>query len=267
MAHDARIINRDCVVGMRELPADYIDLTITSPPYDALREYDGHAGAFQFEPTARELFRITKPGGAVVWVVGDQIKDGDESGASFEQALFFKKCGFKLFDTMIYAKAAWRAVGDSRAYWQAFEYMFVLSKGRLATSNPIKDRRNITAGVHKKPTHRLADGTYTGKREVVVSEWGKRTNIWTYQVGGGSCIDSIAHQHPAIFPEALVRDHIRSWSNEGDMIFDPFTGSGTTAVMAIDMGRRFVGFEINEDYCEIARTRLERHVVQETLFR
>ena len=268
--HEATIINKDCVAGMKELPNDYVDLTVTSPPYDEMREYDGHATAFDFKATAQQLYGITKPGGVVVWVVADQTKDGDESGASFRQALFFRECGFRLFDTMIYAKPCRGCIGSSvKGYWQAFEYMFVLSKdGYPKTTNILRDRKNVgvigTDGTEK--LYRNPDGTQGVKVWQGQSEYGRRTNIWYYGTGNGlSCKDKIAHEHPAIFPEALARDHIRSWSNPGDLVFDPFAGSATTLVMAVDENRRALGFEINPDYCEIGRTRLARHVVQESL--
>ena len=271
MPHDATIINQCCIAGMKTLPNDHIDLTVTSPPYDDMRTYDGHADAFDFKATAKQLYRVTKPGGVVVWVVGDQTKDGDESGTSFRQALFFRECGFKLFDTMIYAKPCRGCVGSSiKGYWQAFEYMFVFAKdGYPKTTNIIRDRKNVGVidvdGTTKK--YRDSSGTQGTKEWKGQSEYGRRTNVWYYGTGNGqSTSDPIAYEHPAIFPEALARDHIRSWSNEGDLVFDPFTGSGTTAIMAIDNGRRFLGFEINPDYCEVARTRLARHAVQERLF-
>lgn len=96
----------DCVELMKEIPDDFIDLTVTSPPYDNLRDYNNEMtwNFEKFKEVAKELFRITKPGGVVVWVVGDATIKGSETGTSFRQALFFKDCGFNLHDTMIYKK-------------------------------------------------------------------------------------------------------------------------------------------------------------------
>ena len=96
------IFNEDCLNTMRAMPDGVIDLVITSPPYDDLRNYKGYS--FDFESIAKELFRVVKEGGVVVWVVGDATVDGSETGTSFRQALFFKEVGFNLHDTMIYMK-------------------------------------------------------------------------------------------------------------------------------------------------------------------
>ncbi len=90
------------------------------------------------------------------------------------------------------------------------------------------------------------------------AEFGRRTNIWEYGIGKGqSTKDDVAFQHPAIFPEQLANDHILSWSNENDLIYDPFMGSGTTAKMAILNNRKYIGSEISEDYINIIETRIK----------
>lgn len=253
-----RLILGDSAQMLGTLDADSIDLTVTSPPYDNLRTYNGFA--FDFETIARELYRVTKLGGVVVWVVGDETIDGCETGTSFRQALFFTECGFNLADTMIYQKTdlAFPRHGH-RKYPAAFEYMFVLSKGKVKTFNMLRDRRNKRAGDVMSGTVRNADGTTkpslaNGK---VVAEFGARSNVWGYSTGKGkSSVDEIAFKHPAIFPEALARDHIASWSNPGDTVLDPFMGSGTTGKAARQMARNFVGIEISAEYMEIAQARI-----------
>lgn len=241
------------------LPDNSIDLTVTSPPYDSLRTYHGYT--FNFEETAKELYRVTKEGGVVVWIVADETVNGDETGTSFKQALFFKECGFKLADTMIYYKTdlAFPRYGH-RKYPSAFEYMFVLSKGRrIETFNLIRDRPNKLAGQIMSGTVRQTDGTVKPSRAngKAVAEFGSRSNVRGYSTGKGkSSSDEIAYKHPAIFPEALVRDHILSWSNEGHIVLDPFMGSGTTAKVAMQNNRSFIGFEVSEEYVEIAKLRL-----------
>lgn len=252
------IYNMDCVEGMRQILSNCIDLTITSPPYDNLRTYNGYT--FNFEETAKELYRITKPGGVVVWIVGDETIHGSETGTSFKQALFFKECGFNLADTMIYHKTdlAFPRYGH-RKYPAAFEYMFVFSKGRIETFNLIRDRKNKLDGQIMSGTVRQEDGTVKPSRATgkAVAEFGARSNIWGYSTGKGkSSSDEVAFKHPAIFPESLVQDHILSWSNEGHIVLDPFMGSGTTAKMAMLNNRDFIGFEISEEYVEIANLRL-----------
>ena len=258
---DGSLYLGDNVAVMTEVLWDEsIDLVVTSPPYDNLRTYGGHS--WDFEVVAQQLWRVIKPGGVVVWVVADATIDGSETGTSFRQALRFMEIGFRLHDTMIYE---WiKPFPESNRYQPAFEFMFVLSKGQPVTFNCIKDRKNTFAGVKKTSRmERQPNGVNRRpQREYAVGEYASRFNIWKIP-SGFSCSseEKIAFEHPAIFPESLARDHILSWSNEGDTILDPFSGSGTTAKMARLMGRRFIGIEINPEYCEIAANRLRQNVL------
>ena len=256
-----KLYQGDCLDVMRDKIADNsIDLTVTSPPYDNLRDYQGYS--FDFEGIAKQLYRVTKDGGVVVWVVGDATVNGSETGTSFKQALYFKEIGFNLHDTMIYIKNQ-LAFPDSVRYYNAFEYMFVLCKGKIKTFNPIKDRKNISEGRDVNGCQRRKDGTLRGKKSCagnITKPYGTRWNYWLmYNQKRGE-----ETNHPAIFPEQLARDHIISWSNEGDTVLDPFAGSGTTLKMAEVVGRDSIGIEIAEEYCEIIRKRLES--VQPSLF-
>lgn len=250
------LFNMDCVECMRQIEDNTIDLTVTSPPYDDLRKYNGYS--FDFENTSKELYRITKDGGVVVWVVGDKTEKGSKTCTSFKQALYFKEVGFDMYDVIIYQKTSPSAPHKGR-YFNAFEYMFVLSKNKPKTLNLLYDRLNKSSGRNTgKLSRRESDGSLTEKKSIQISELGLRTNVWTYDVGNNkSTKDKIAFKHPAIFPEKLVQDHILSWSNENDIIFDPFMGSGTTAKMAELNNRRWIGCELSEEYCEIIKQRLE----------
>jgi DNA modification methylase len=252
-----KIYCMDCLEGMKQLDYNSIDLTVTSPPYDNLRTYNGYT--WDFEGVAKQLYRITKPGGVVVWVVGDATVNGSETGTSFRQALYFKEIGFNLHDTMIYQKDT-QPCHDPRnkRYKQYFEYMFVFSKGKPNTYNEIQDVPTKNAGkILKKATKRKPDGEmrhFTEEGRVVqVKEFMARSNIWKFNT------DKRRIGHPAIFPEALAKDHIVTWSNEGDIVLDPFMGSGTTAIAALNTGRYFIGFEISPEYCKIANQRIETH--------
>jgi len=253
------IICGDNVETLQGFPDDCIDLTVTSPPYDNLRTYGGHS--WDFEGVAQQLWRVTKPGGVAVWVVNDATVDGSETGTSFRQALRFMEIGFRLHDTMIYQKTAGGIKGSNFCYLQGFEYMFVLAKSRPKSINLLRDRKNVAPPGNKiERTGRLKSGEK--KTELVTrKEYGVRWNVWSVSVGGGVADDEVAFNHPAIFPEALARDHILSWSNEGDTVLDPFSGSGTTAKMAKLMGRQFIGIEVNPEYCEIAEERLRQGVL------
>ena len=245
----------NCVDFMADMRSDSVDMTLTSPPYDDLRTYNGYT--FDFESIAKGLFRITKQGGVVVWVVADKTKDGDESGTSFRQALYFKEIGFKLFDTMIYLKKPRGATGSLKTYWGTFEYMFVLSKELPKTINLLMDRKNKESVKENRGTTRYKDGSLKSKIRNGYGEYGRRTNVWEYHVGcGHSTLDKIAFQHPATFPEKLAEDHILSWTNPNDLVFDPMCGSGTTGKMALLNNRRFIGVDISQEYVDIATERL-----------
>jgi len=248
-----RIICGDNVMVMQEFPGDCIDLTVTSPPYDNLRDYKGYT--FDFEGVAEQLFRITKPGGVVVWVVGDATIKGSETGTSFRQALHFKDIGFRLHDTMIYQKLSGGATGSNLCYIQSFEYMFVLSKGKPGAINLIYDRKNVVGKKEKieSPGRRFKTGETKPRRLVKRNEVGRRFNIWGYYTGVESQIKT---QHPAIFPDALARDHIISWSNPGDLILDPMCGSGTTCKKAKELGRDYIGIDVSSEYCAITEKRI-----------
>ena len=253
-----KIVCGDAIEVMQAMPSDSVDLIITSPPYDELRDYNGYS--FNFEGVAKGLYRVIKNGGVLVWIVGDQTIKGNETGTSFRQALYFKQVGFNLFDTMIYLKTPRGAVGNNKTYWQTFEYMFVLSKGAPKTINLLKDRENKDERDGDSGTKRLTDGTLLKLKRAGYSKYGRRTNVWKYLIGKGhSASDNIAYQHPAIFPEKLVQDHIISWSKPGDVVFDPMCGSGTTCKMAKLNKRDFFGIDISSEYCKIAEERLKQN--------
>lgn len=250
---------------MQRMPDGFIDLTVTSPPYDKLRDYKGFK--FPFKHIARHLFRVTKYGGVVVWIVGDQTINGSETGTCFGQALFFMQCGFRLHDTMIYHRQG--KFPDEARYWQDFEYVFIFSKGRPDTINLIKDVAAIRKeGYSLNHTKRAKDGVLVKVRtDRKCGKFKARSNIWYYPCGYfKSSKDEISYDHPAIFPEQLAADHIYSWSNEGDLIYDPFGGSGTTAKMAHIHKRRWILSEISEEYCQLAEKRIAPYLQQTQLF-
>ena len=251
-----KLILGDCLEEMKNIPDGSIDMVLTSPPYDNLRDYNGNNELWcedVWKKCIKDLYRIIKDGGVVVWVVGDATIKGSETGTSFKQALFFKECGFKLHDTMIWNKGGFTAVGTLKSrYGSVFEYMFVLSKGKVKSFNPIKDRKNKTFGKKEgRGTIRQSDGTTKPKSTYgyIVKEFGQRFNIW-------ETFPKTQKGHPAPFPEQLANDHIISWSNEGDIVLDPFMGSGTIGVACKNLNRDFIGIELDETYFNIAAKRL-----------
>lgn len=250
-----KIYCESCLDTMARMPDGFVDLTVTSPPYDNLRIYDGYD--FDFEKTAKELYRVTKKGGVVVWIVGDATINGSETGTSFKQALFFKEIGFNLHDTMIYGKQNYVPLTHNR-YEQQYEYMFIFTKHNLNKFNPIliKNKHN---GKNRSGTFRQNGNDLEAKHKMgCVKCESIKPNIWFYEIGKfKTATDNIAFQHPAIFPEQLAKDHIYSWSNKGDLVYDCFMGSGTTAKACLELERNFIGSEISEKYCQIAEKRID----------
>jgi DNA modification methylase len=249
----------DCLEVMKDIPDGSVDLTVTSPPYDNLRTYNGNNdgwGEHVWMRVIQDLYRVTSDGGVVVWVVGDATINGSETGTSFKQALWAKDCGFRLHDTMIWNKGCFSAVGALKTrYAPVFEYMFIFSKGRPKSFNPLKDRKNKQPNKILSGTIRNSDGTLKpmsnqGKRRGI---YGQRFNVWDMPPE----MSNKKRWHPAPFPEHLAMDHIISWSNEGDTVLDPFMGSGTTGVAAKNLGRKFIGIELDEDYFNIAKDRID----------
>ena len=239
-----KLYNMDCLIGLHEMPDDFVDLVVTSPPYDHLRLYNGHS-EFDFYSIADELYRVMKPRGVVVWIVGDAMVERSETCSSFRQALYFRNLGFLLHDTMIWKKTS--PFQHKVRYIQAFEYMFVFSKGVPKTTNLICDRKNSQAGRMVHGTERQPDGTLkpmSGRaKQRLVREFGARFNIWEI-----TCDQSRETSHPAKFPVNLAADHIVTWSNENDIVLDPFMGSGSTAIACIKTNRQYIGFEIDTVY-------------------
>ena len=254
------LIFGDCLQIMDTLISEgvKVDLTVTSPPYDNLRTYNNSLVWNEeiWKSVIEKLYNITKQGGVVVWVVGDATIKGSETGTSFKQALYFKEAGFNLHDTMIYIKDQMAFPSKGR-YHQGFEYMFIFSKGKPKAFNPITDRKNRSANrPASKRTERTRSGELIRKKPVKVREYCERFNYWLmYNQKRG-----IENKHPAVFPEQLANDHIISWSNENDIVFDPFLGSGTTGKMALLNNRDFIGIEKDENYFKIASERIEEAI-------
>lgn len=249
-----KLMNGNCLEMIRSIEKGSVDLTVTSPPYDDLRSYNGNNESWSEEVWQNlliSLYRQTKEGGVVVWIVQDKCIKGSESGTSFKQALWAMRCGFRLYDTMIWNKPSPQAPTEGR-YYDVFEYMFIFSKGKPKSLNLLKDRKNKSAGsVSNKESRSCREDrkTIPGKR--VVAEFSRRFNVWDVSRGRNKT------EHPAVFPYQLAHDHILSWSNPGDVVLDPFMGSGTTGVAAKDLDRDFIGIELDETYFNIAKQRID----------
>jgi DNA modification methylase len=257
--YENKIIHGDCVQVMKSFEEESVNLVVTSPPYDNLRNYKGYS--FDLESIVKELYRVVKWGGIVVWIVGDATINGSETGTSFKQALTFMEVGWNLHDTMIFRKVNPIPQIYRKRYRNEFEYMFVFSKGTVKTHNPIMVD-SLHAGLKLNGTTYKNYSKDAQKREKLakpVKAQKIKGNIWEYVVGKKK-EDQEAKGHPAPFPCQLARDHITSWSNEGDLVLDPMCGSGTTCKVAKELNRTYIGIEISEEYCRIAEERLNQQV-------
>jgi len=254
------VFNENCLDTMNRMQNDFVDVVITSPPYDGLRKNNDYCSVFDFESIAKELCRVTKDGGVVVWVVNDETKKFCESLTSFKQAIYFvDSCGFNLLDTMIYKKKSYPpAYPTLRRYASVFEYMFVFCKGKPKTFNQLRENKseNSIGGESVISTFRQKDGSIKQSKTNRSKKDKARTNVWEYITGNHPSEDKIKFKHPATFPNDLAKDHILTWSNPGDIVFDPMAGAGTTLKMAKETGRQWVGSEISDKYCAIIRSRL-----------
>ena len=255
----------DCLERMKEIPDGSVDLTVTSPPYDNLRTYNGNNELWSecvWKAVLADLYRVTKQGGVVVWVVGDATIKGSETGTSFKQALYAINCGFNLHDTMIYQKKTPIPQFKCHRYTASFEYMFIFSKGKPVHGVLINEPCKLTGRVDKNYRGQVnSNGVYVGCDAKIVKKEKIKKNIFVYSQNNG--IDRNI-KHPAQFPQQLAIDHIVSWSNEGDTVLDPFMGSGTTGVACVNTNRKFIGIELDEDYFRVAKDRIKISAINAT---
>ena len=256
---DCTLYQGDCLEILPTL--DKVDAVVTSPPYDELRDYGESFGVLDWRGIIRSLADCLVPGGVLVWNVADATVDGSETGTSFAQALWAKECGLRLHDTMIYIKDNVN-FPESVRYFSGHEYMFIFSNGAPKTFNPIKDRPNKWAGTTMHGTNRQKNGavkTISGVGKEI-RPFGMRFNWWKMdnkQPDSG---------HPAPMPYRMAFDHISSWSNTHDLVIDPMMGSGTTGVASANLGRKFIGIELEPKYFDIACERITKAYDQPDLF-
>jgi len=259
------IYNENCIITLSRMPDKFIDMTLTSPPYDGRRTYEGeHKFDFEeFKVIAKELYRVTKEGGIVVWVVADETRNYCESLTSFKQAIYFvEECKFNLLDTMIYYKcpSCFRGMPKvmcDRKYTNSYEYMFVFSKGIPKTFNPILIKTMPVIKTERSTSLRKESGILRPIK-YEHKEFKSLDNIWKILPNDNTDNKENESIHPAVFPKQLVIDHIKSWSNEGDIIYDPFSGSGTVAKCCKLMNRKYIGSEIVRKYWLMGNITLKR---------
>lgn len=243
----------DAETILKSLKDNTIDLVVTSCPYDSLRKYNGIGDTWnhnKFCAIANELYRVMKPGGVVVWVVNDKTEKGSETGTSFKQALHFMEIGFNLNDTMIWKKLNPLPAIKQPRYNQVFEYMFIFSKGTPKTFNPIMVPCKCAGQIYNSTCKNIDGESGRTKKTFNINKEKVKSNIWEIAVAQNKT------SHPAVYPYQIPYDHIRSWTNEGDIVLDPFMGSGTTGLAALDLKRKFIGIEMCEEYFNLSKERI-----------
>ena len=243
---------------LSQFPDNIIDLTVTSPPYSNLRHYNHTLTSDtwnqdKFERIAKELYRVTKDGGVVVWIVNDKTESGSKSLVSFRQAIAFQEIGFNINDVMIWEKENPCPQVKQPRYQDVFEYMFILSKGKPKTFNPIMVPCKCAGQEYHSTTKNMGGENGRTYKEFNINKEKVKGNVWECAIAQNKT------GHPAVYPQKLVEEHIKSWCNEGDLVLDPFMGSGTTALAAKKLNRNYVGIEINKDYYILINERLNNN--------
>ena len=248
----SKIICGDAEQRISELSENSVDLVVTSPPYDNLRKYTdgGSISIAKIDSISKEMFRVLKPGGVIVWVVADRVVNGSESGTSFLTALCFKDNGFNIHDTMIWRKTNPMPRVRTKRYFDCLEYMFVFSKGTPKTFNPIMVDCKFGGAVYDSTCKNMGGESGRTKKTFTLNDQRYKDNIWDIAVAQNKT------GHPAVFPLKLAEDHIKTWSNEEDVVLDPFVGSGTTGIAAMKLNRSFIGIDISEEYCKMSEERI-----------
>ena len=253
MENNLNLLLGDAAEQLKTLSNESVDCVVTSPPYDSLRRYNGLGDTWnhdKFCKIAKELVRVLKPGGVIVWNVNDKTEKGSETGTSFRQALHFMDLGLNLNDTMIWKKLNPLPVVKQPRYNPVFEYMFIFSKGTPKTFNPIMEPCKCAGQKYDSTCKNMGGENGRTHKTFNINKEKVMGNIWEFAVAQNST------NHPAVFPIELPLRHIKSWTNEGDIVLDPFMGSGTTGLAALELNRKFVGIEMNNEYFELSKQRI-----------
>lgn len=253
-----KIICGDAVDELKKFPNNSIDLVVTSPPYDGIRKYNGFS--FDLHSTGKEIYRVLKEGGMAVMVIQDQTKDFGKSLTSFRTVVdWVDNIGFKLFETVIYRKH-----GTEGAWWKYrfrvdHEYMPIFLKGekpKYFDKEPLKIPSKHGGKIMTGSGNRRTDGTTTKTVTRPINPMKCRGTIWDYLMAGDK--DELKRKHPAVFPDKIPIDFIQCFCPPNGIVLDPFIGCGTTAVAAKRLKRNYIGIDISEEYCNLAKERIRR---------
>jgi DNA modification methylase len=247
----------DCVQLMTEMPENCIDLVVTSPPYDGIRDYNG-AIKFDLHKTGEQVFRVLKDGGIAVLVIQDQTINYGKTLTSFKTIIdWCDNIGFKLFETVIYRKNGSEGAWWTKRFRVDHEYMPIFLKGdkpNYFNKDPLKvpsiHGGKMMTGSGARKTNGETQKTVTRK----INKMKCRGTVWDYLMAGDK--NPLKRMHPAVFPDAIPYDFIQCFCPEDGIVLDPFSGSGSTLAMAKKLGRNYLGFDIVSDYCDLAVKRL-----------
>ena len=253
-----RVICGECVEAMSKLQSESVDLVVTSPPYDALRTYNGYS--FDLHKTGWQIYRVLKQGGICAMVIQDQTVNYGKTLTSFRTIVdWCDSFGFKLFETVIYHKN-----GTEGAWWKNrfrvdHEYIPIFLKGdKPAYFNkeplkiPSKHGGKTMSGSGNRKTNGQTGETV--RREINVMKC--RGTVWDYMMAGDK--DPLKRKHPAVFPDKIPEDLITCFCPPNGIVLDPYIGCGSTAVAAIRTGRHYIGLDISQEYVDLAGERIRK---------
>ncbi|PIU83918.1 MAG: site-specific DNA-methyltransferase [Elusimicrobia bacterium CG06_land_8_20_14_3_00_38_11] len=252
------IQNIDCIKGMKHLPDNSVDLVVTSPPYDGIRKYNGFS--INLSEVGKELFRVLKDGGIAVMVIQDQTIKYAKTLTSFRTIIdWCDNAGFRLFECCLYRKHGTDGAWYSKRFRVDHEYIPIFLKGerpQYFNKEPLKIPSKWAGVTMTGGATRCTNGKTLESRPITINPMKCRGTVWEYLTCGDG--DRLKHQHPATFPDKLPYDVIQCFCPENGIVLDPFMGSGTAAIAAIKLNRKFIGFEISKDYCNLANKRIEK---------
>ena len=262
-----KIICGDAVEELKKIPNNSIDLVVTSPPYDEIRKYNGFS--YDLHTTGREIFRVLKHGGIAVMVIQDQTKNFGKTLTSFRTIVdWVDNIGFKLFETVIYRKYGAEGAWWNKRFRVDHEYMPIFLKGerpQYFNKEPLKIPSKHGGKTMTGRGTRLTNGVRIATRPITINPMKCRGTIWEYMTAGDGT--RLKHHHPATFPDRLPYDFIQCFCPPNGIVLDPFVGSGTTVLAAIQLEKKYIGIDISKEYCELSKKRIrEEGAVNRKLF-